>query len=144
MLPRLFNSRVFPVFAKEFDEDNFLSDFFSGQQTGVNSPSVNVIENNDMFKIEVAAPGLEKNDFKIDVENDVLTISSEKEDEKEDKDTSYLRREFCYTCFKRSFTLPDSVNAEKIKASHKDGVLYVELPKKEEAKEKPPRKIEIS
>lgn len=106
-------------------------------------PAVNVIETKEDFRIEIAAPGLHKEDFKIDLHNNMLTISSEKEEKKEEKDGKFMRREFGYSSFKRSFTLPNFANTEKVQASHKDGILNIVIPKKEEAKEKPVRRIDI-
>ncbi|MDD3568296.1 MAG: Hsp20/alpha crystallin family protein, partial [Bacteroidales bacterium] len=87
---------------------------------------------------------LEKKDFNVDVHNNVLTISSQKEFKDEQRDEKVMRREFSYTAFKRSFSLPDGADSDKIKASYKDGILTVSIPKKEEAKEKPARQISIS
>jgi HSP20 family protein len=120
-----------------------LSNFFD-TQTGISMPSVNIIEGKEDFRIEVAAPGFEKKDFKIDLNNNVLTISSEKEVKDEVTDSKYMRREFSYSSFQRSFALPNTVDAEKINASYKDGVLNILIPKKEEAREKPARTIRIS
>ncbi len=113
-------------------------------QTGISMPAVNVIETGNDFRIEFAAPGLEKNDFKIDLDGRVLTISSEKEYKNEEKDERVMRREFSYTSFSRAFSLPESIDAEKIKANHKNGVLSIAIPKREEAKQKPPKQISIS
>jgi len=107
-------------------------------------PAVNIVESKEDYRIEVAAPGLNKDDFKINLENNVLTVSSEKEDKHEENDEKVMRREFSYSSFSRSFTLPQTVNSEKIKASHKDGILQVIIPKKDEAREKPSREIKIS
>lgn len=141
MLPMLRRSSL-PDLVDEFFGRDFLGNF--DEQTGVNMPAVNIIEEKDDFSIEVAAPGLDKKDFKIDLDHNVLTISSEKKDEKKEEDKKFMRREFSYTSFKRSFTLPNTVDAEKIEAKHKDGVLSITMPKKEEAKEKPARQIKIS
>jgi HSP20 family protein len=97
-------------------------------------PAVNITENKDNFQLSVAAPGLTKNDFTIDVEGNMLTISSEKEENREEKEARYTRKEYSYTSFNRSFSLPEEVNQGKIEASYADGVLTVILPKKEEAK----------
>ncbi len=133
-----------PSFVDEFFGKDLLSDMFT-TRTGISTPAVNIIESPGEFNIEVAAPGLDKKDFKIDVENNCLNISSEKEskEEEEEKDRKYMRREFSYSAFRRSFTLPETVDSDKIKATHKDGVLTISIPKKEEAKEKPPRQIDI-
>ena len=144
---------MLPALRSRFNMPSFMDDFFGrdasldslfNERTGVNIPAVNLAENNNEYRIEVAAPGLDKKDFNINLDNDVLTISSEKEDKKEDKDDNFMRCEFNYSRFSRSFTLPESANAEKIKATHKDGFLYVHIPKKEEAKQKPPKQIDIS
>ena len=122
--------------------DNWLSDF--GFDNSKYTPAVNVIENDDDFRIEVAAPGLSKDDFHINVENKVLTISSEKENKVDESEGKYVRKEFSYTKFTRSFSLPDSVAQEKIKANYSEGILSIDIPKREEAKVKPAREIKIS
>ena len=136
----------FPGIADDFFGRNFLpgNDLFD-TQTGISMPSVNIVEGKEDFRIEVAAPGLEKDDFKIDLENNVLTISSEREDSNEQKkdDSRYMRREFCYSSFSRAFSLPNTVDADKIEANHKNGVLSIAIPKREEAKVKPAKQIVI-
>ena len=109
-------------------------------------PAVNIKENENGYELEVAAPGMKKSDFKIDLDNDVLTISSEKKEEKSDKNKDgYSRKEFSYTSFERSFTLPENkVNYDNVTAKYEDGVLHIALPKREEAKVKPARAIEIA
>jgi HSP20 family protein len=97
-------------------------------------PAVNVIESKDEFSVSLAAPGMKKSDFNIDIQGNILTISAETEINKEEKEENYTRREFSYSSFSRSFTLPDEVNKEKIDATYTDGVLKLFLPKKEEAK----------
>jgi len=131
-------------------DDMFKTDWLGGT-TNVNSvgtsiPAVNIQETEDNFSVEVAAPGKTKEDFNIELDNDVLTISSEekKENETSEKNGRYTRKEFSYSTFKRAFSLPDSVDSEKISASYKDGVLVIELPKREEAKVQAKRMIEIS
>jgi len=113
--------------------NNSIADFFGSDFT-LSSPSVNVIEDGDFYRIEVAAPGLEKGDFEVNVENGFLNISAEHKEKEEVKEGKYMRREFNYTSFKRSFELPDIVKADKIEATYKDGILKVKLPKKAEAK----------
>ena len=142
MLPILKNKDFFPSIVDEF----FGRDYLPGMlefQTGINMPSVNIVEGKEDFRIEVAAPGLEKNDFHINLENNVLTISSEKEHSDEKKEERYMRREFSYSSFRRSFSLPNTVDADKIGANHKNGVLSIVIPKREEAKVKPAKQIEI-
>jgi HSP20 family protein len=141
MLPMLRTN--WPSLVDEFFGNDLLSNVFDGY-TGINAPAVNVVEGKEDFRIEVAAPGLEKNDFKLQLENNVLTISSEKENKKEEKDGKYMRREFSYSSFKRSFSLPNTIEADKIAATHKDGILYITVPKREEAKVKPARQIAIA
>ncbi len=102
------------------------------------SPSVNVVEHDGHFTMELAAPGLEKKDFNIQIENDYLVISAEKKVEKEDTSNSkYNRREFNYSSFKRSFQLDDTINLEGITASYDNGLLKITLPKKDETWKKP-------
>ena len=108
-----------------------------------NLPAVNIEEGDNEYVIEVAAPGLEKKDFRIELEKNCLTISSERENNGQEENERYTRREFGYNAFSRSFTLPETVNHEKIEARHRDGILYVHIPKKEEAKVKPVRNIAV-
>ena len=145
MLPMLRKNReTVPSFIDEFFGKDWMDSIFS-DRPGISTPAVNVKETDNEFMIEVAAPGLDKKDFKVDVDNNVLSISSEKEFKDEEKqDSRYMRREFGYASFSRSFSLPEAVDAEKIKAKHKDGILMITIPKKEEAKRKPPKQIEIS
>lgn len=105
-------------------------------------PAVNVIEGKEDFRLEIAAPGLKKSDFNIHVEKDVLTISAKVENEKTEG-IKYSRKEFDYNEFKRTFHLPKTINTSKIDAKFEDGILYLTLAKKEEAKELPARKITI-
>ena len=97
-------------------------------------PQVNITENKNEYMVSLAAPGMKKDDFKIDMDGNMLTISSEKEENKEEKDKKFTRREYSYSSFSRSFTLPDEVNKEKIEARYEDGVLKLSLPRKEEVK----------
>lgn len=124
-----------------------MNDFFNTSSPWVsNVPAVNVVEHADGFRIEVAAPGLKKENFKLNLNHNNLTISASQESQKEELDKSnekYTRREFSYSSFQRTFTLPTSVDADKIQAAYTDGILKIDLPKREEAKVKPPRQIEI-
>ena len=107
-------------------------------------PAVNIIETDDEFSIEFAAPGKKREEFNIELDNELLTISSTNEEKPSSKETAnYTRREFSYSSFKRSFTLPETVNLSKIDASYTDGILTVNLPKLEEAKKQPKRLIDI-
>jgi HSP20 family protein len=140
MLPRLKNTTFFPSWVDDFTGSMWPN---IESKVGASMPAVNINEDDYQFNIEVAVPGLEKKDFKLDVNHNVLTISAEKEEKMEQENKRYTRREFSYTSFNRSFTLPNSVNEEGIKASYKNGLLIISIPKKEEAKEKPPKQIEI-
>lgn len=128
----LFNTEGIPsVFGNEFS-------------SGFSMPKVNIKETNDDYFIELAVPGLKKDDFNIDLDDHVLIISTEQKTESESKDDNYTRREFGYSSFKRTFSLPESIDESKIKATYEEGILSVQLPKREEAKPKPSRTIEIS
>ncbi|NJB82210.1 Hsp20/alpha crystallin family protein [Wenyingzhuangia aestuarii] len=114
-------------------------------RTNTTIPLVNVSENTDGFSIEMAVPGFKKEDFKIELDNGILTILSEKEIKNQDENAdNYTIKEYSYQSFKRSFTLSDSIEQEKINASYTDGILKVFVPKKEEAKPKPVKVIEVS
>ena len=131
--------------------DLFMDDWFDSstrnwRSAGATLPSVNVKETNDDFIIEVAAPGMNRDSFKVELDNNILSISSELESKNEasGKNDQYTRREFSYQSFQRSFSLPEhKVQGEKISAKYKDGILYVTVPKKDEAKVKPVRRITI-
>ena len=130
--PEKKNNVLLPGFNDIFEsvlEDNF----FSTRRMS-NVPSVNISDSPDSYHIELAAPGLRKEGFKVNVERDMLTISTEKKTESSEGDKSYTRREFNYTAFTRSFTLPESADVDRIQASYQEGVLKLHLPKKEEAK----------
>jgi HSP20 family protein len=108
-------------------------------------PSVNIKENVDLFEVEMAIPGMEKEDFKVELNNSILTISAEKKSEEEVKENErYTRKEFSYSSFSRSFTLPELVESDKIEAKYDKGILTVSIPKREEAKPKPVKLIDIS
>jgi HSP20 family protein len=134
-----------PVFSNFWNpfSDMELNTFFGNTPTYRN-PSVNIIEGKDDFRIEVAAAGMEKKDFRIDLDNNLLIIEARKEMKKDEKDERYTRRDFCYNSFQRTFTLPDTIDGEKIDANYSDGILKITLPKREEAKVKPAREINIS
>ncbi|GAA0746299.1 hypothetical protein GCM10009431_22480 [Gaetbulibacter jejuensis] len=118
--------------------------FTSNFNTGITLPKVNIKETADAYYVEMAVPGLKKSDFQIDLDNQVLSISTEVKQENEQKEANYTRREFGYSSFKRTFTLPETVDEDKIQASYTEGILNIHLPKKEEAKQKPARTIKIS
>jgi len=106
-------------------------------------PPVNITENKDHYQVSLAVPGMKKDDFKINVDGNILTISSEKEEKKEEKDKKFTRKEYSYTSFCRSFTLPDEVNKEKIDAGYENGVLNIMLPFNESAKKMSAKKIAV-
>jgi HSP20 family protein len=134
-----------PVFSNIWD--NFLNrdmDDFYFNSNMLRTPSVNIVEGKEDFSIEVAAPGMQKKDFSVNIEHNLLTIEAKKESKSESNDERYTRREFSYNTFRRSFTLPESIVQEKIDAKYEDGILRIVLPKKEEAKVKPSREIAIA
>lgn len=130
---------VFDDFFKPWNE--WFDSGFSGRV--MNVPAVNITEQKDQYLVSLAAPGMKKDDFNIDVDGNMLTISSQKEESKEDKDKRYTRREYSYSSFSRSFTLPDEVNKEKIDARYEDGVLKISLPRYEEAKKTSAKHIAV-
>jgi HSP20 family protein len=142
MLPMIRRNSIFPSIVDEFFGKDLPG--FINLDYGISNPSVNIIETKEEFKIDLAAPGLEKDDFRIKLHNNVLTISCEKENKAEENNERIMRREFSYSQFSRSFSLPQSANAENVNATYKNGVLSIVIPKKEEAKEKPSREIAIA
>ena len=140
------NENYFPsIFDRFFNNDLMDWNLTNFSSTNTSLPAVNVKETDDEFNIEVAAPGMTKKDFNISFHNNVLTISSEKKNEKKDDNGKYSRREFSYQSFQRSFTVANNaVDSEKILAKYADGILTISLPKKEEVKPKPPKEIKIS
>ncbi|WP_236675942.1 Hsp20/alpha crystallin family protein [Chryseolinea lacunae] len=129
---------------------SWLSDFFDTEKffdsdwmKNFSIPAVNVRETDKSFDVEVAAPGLSKKDFKITSENGLLTISSEKKEEKEEKENDYTRKEFNYSTFSRTFTLPENINEDDIKATYEDGILKLKLSKKMISQPKAQKAIEV-
>lgn len=138
---------TFPMLFDDFfnrDLMNWRTNNFSDTNTTI--PAVNIKETAENYAVEVAAPGMTKKDFKVELDGNVLTISSEKTNrESENEGERYARREFSYQAFQRSFTLQkDVVDIDKIEAKYENGLLLLLIPKKEEAKQKPPRLIQIS
>ncbi len=121
---------VFDDFFKPWNE------WFDGGLSArtMNIPAVNITEHKEEYLVSLAVPGMKKDDFKIDVDANMLTISSEKEENKEEKDKKFTRKEYNYSSFSRTFTLPEEINKEKIEAKYENGVLKIALPRKEEAK----------
>ncbi|HYC85327.1 MAG TPA: Hsp20/alpha crystallin family protein [Chryseosolibacter sp.] len=145
------NGNLFPAMP------SLLNDFFADawldpslgnwRSKGTTLPAVNVMETNDDFRIEVAAPGMKRGDFRVELDNNVLTISAQQEENREKKNEpgEYTRREFSYESFQRSFHLPaQMVEGDKIAARYVDGILHITVPKKEEAKVKPAKQIAVS
>lgn len=126
------NNALKPWFSDVFD--SFLNDSYVADRLTSRVPAVNISEAEDKFHVELAAPGLKKEDFKIALEKNVLTISSEQKTESSTEDKKFSRKEFSYRSFSRSFTLPESADHNNIAASYVDGVLKVDIAKKEESK----------
>ena len=141
MLPTITRRSFRPFYMPDLFDDDFLP-VLSNRTNSM--PSVNIREDEKFYNLELAVPGIDKKDLKIDVNEDVLTISSESKSESEESKDGYKRKEFSYSAFSRSFYVPENVNREKIEANYKDGILTVALPKQEEEKNKVTRKIEIS
>ncbi|MFC4094400.1 Hsp20/alpha crystallin family protein [Euzebyella saccharophila] len=134
------NNLVFPSLMNEI----FKPDWFGGvDHISFDVPAVNIKDNEKEFELQLAVPGRKKEDFNIEVDNDVLTISSDRQHEDEVKEGNYTRREFSFSSFKRSFTLPETIDSDKINAEYEDGILKFVLPKKEESLPKPKRLIEL-
>ena len=128
--------------------NDFLNDFPATfgktiRQDVFGFPPVNIHENENIFELEIAAPGLEKADFNINLDKNILTISTEKKEETKDENSKFIRKEFSYKAFKRSFTIDEKIDAANISAKYENGVLKVQLPKKEELKVTP-KEIAVS
>lgn len=137
-------NKAFNPFFDEAFGDLFRSDMREPRFNKTTLPSVNIKEDEVSYSLELAVPGLNKKDIKVELDEDVLTISSETKSENEEKKENYSRREFSYSSFKRSFSLPkDTVDAESIEASCDSGILYVTLPKRKEVLNKGPKLFEV-
>ncbi len=135
------NDMAFPSLMNEI----FKPDWFGGMENHRSTvPAVNIIDNDTNFELSLAVPGRQKEDFNIEIDDNVLAISAEVKNESDNLKENYTRREFGFTSFKRAFTLPDTVDTEKIEASYENGILHFVLPKKEEALPKPKRLIALS
>ncbi len=142
MLPMITRRNYKPLTLSDFLNEDFFPTF--NRNTG-SLPAVNIREDEKAFYLELAVPGMDKKDLHIEVKDDVLTISSEHKEEKQEELEGYKRREFSYSSFCRSFYLPEDVNGDKIGANYKDGILNVEIPRLEEEKKKEKvRSISIS
>jgi HSP20 family protein len=141
-------NNLFPVsmFDDFFTRDVWNWGLGNNSSTQTTIPAVNIRESADNFEVEMAAPGMKKEDFKVELDGNQLTISSERSSENEEKDSErYTRKEFSYQSFMRSFQLPkDVVDIENINAKYESGVLHLLIPKKEEAKQRPPKMIQIN
>lgn len=132
------NKQIFPSLINEFFNDDFGVNFLNRNHS---IPSVNTIENDDSFEIDLAVPGMKKDDFSIELENNVLIISSETSNNVSNENLRL--NEFNYSSFQRSFKIPESVNLDKIKGNYKNGILKVLLPKKKDSISKTNRLITI-
>jgi len=139
-----FSDQYPSLFDRFFENDLFDWSNRNYSATNTTLPTVNIKESDDDFEVEVAAPGFAKEDFKIELTRDILTISSDKEINNEIKEgQQFTQREFSYQSFSRSFTLPNIVDSEKIGAKYENGILRINIPKKEESKPRPARQIAI-
>ena len=141
MLPMITKRSYRPFLWSSLFDDDF---FPVVSQKSTSMPAVNIKEDEKRFILDLAIPGIDKKDLKIEINEDVLTISSENKNEKEENSDGIKRREFSYSSFCRSFYLPENINKDKIGANYKDGILTVELPKEEEEKAKLSREVKIS
>lgn len=140
MLPTITRKTFRPFFPSLFDDD-----FFTVNNSRPNSmPAVNIREDENNYFLELAVPGMDKKNLKIDINEDVLTISSESQNENEESKDGYTRKEFSYSSFVRSFYIPENVNRDQIQANYKEGILTVSFPKHEEDKKKLTREVKIS
>ncbi len=121
--------------------DNDLGDFFGKR---FSDPAANIIESNEAFTLDIAAPGMKKDDFRINLENNILSISTELEDLKREEGKNYTRKEFYYGSFSRAFTLPKTIDLESIKADYEAGILTITLPKKQDERVELKKEIKIS
>ena len=126
------------------DDDEFFNVWRNRWNKKLTIPAVNINDSKDTIDLEVAVPGMKREDFKVKVENGVLNISAEVKSEKEEEEEGYSRKEFNYESFSRSFWLPENVDADAIKANYKDGILKISLPKIETEETEPTKSIEIS
>ena len=133
-----------PAVLSDMWNDWLTPDWFGGTNQTHNLPAVNIREAEKEFYLEFAIPGKKKEDFNVEVDDNLLTVSMENKEEREETDKGYTRREFNYSAFKRAFTLPETVDADKIEAKYENGILKFSLPKKQEALPKPKRLIEIA
>ncbi|MGZ3862192.1 MAG: Hsp20/alpha crystallin family protein [Bacteroidia bacterium] len=136
-------TNLFPALSDFFETDKWLSPdkFFKGFHASL--PAANVSETDKSYKIELAIPGFKKEEVKVNLENEILTIEAENKTEKEEKDEKFTRKEFSYGSFSRSFQLPKAANSDKIEAKYENGLLKLQIPKKEEAINKEKKEIKV-
>ncbi len=141
---RLGRSFDLPALFDDFVTRDFFYPTFTN--SGVSTPAVNIIETNDDFRLEMVAPGMKKKNFNVEVDGDVLTVSYDHEDNRQGERSgwNYASHEYNYHSFTRSFSLPETADIDAIKSKYEDGILNVIIPKKDDAKGKPPRRIEVS
>lgn len=138
------NGNLIPFGMDNFFDDDFFDNKWLEKKLKHTLPAVNIKENKNEFNIEFAAPGFTKKDFNIDLDDNVLTISAEKEKEKNEENENFTRKEFSYNSFSRSFTLPKTVNGDKIDAKYTDGILKLSIPKMEVTKLLPKKEIKVA
>ena len=129
-IEKSFDHVIRNIFNDDFDG------FFVKPFTNNFSPAVNVVEGKDNFRLEFSVPGFARNDFNVKLDNNLLTVSAEKKNEVNKDEENYTMREFSHSSFSRTFTLPETVDGNKIAAEYTDGILKLVLPKKEEVKQK--------
>lgn len=143
MIPMLRDRSAMPRFVDEFFVNEQLGRFLNESENAT-IPQANIREGKEGFAIEVAAPGFDKQDFRVNLNNNALEISSEREEKGNEEYENVTRREFRYSSFRRTFTLPKSADTDRIEATYRNGILSVSIPKREEAKAKPARQIAVS
>ncbi|MGB8490429.1 MAG: Hsp20/alpha crystallin family protein [Bacteroidales bacterium] len=141
MLPTITGRTFRPFHMMDLFDDDFVP-MFSGRTTSM--PAVNIREDDQKFMLDLAVPGMDKKDLKIDLNKDLLTIASENKNESQESKDGYQRKEFSYSAFCRSFQLPENITRDKIEASYKNGILSITVPKAVEEKNKISRTVEIS
>jgi len=145
MLPIIRKRAIWPDLTRDFFNDDFFYPVVKRNNYFSNTPAVNISEDDEQFTIELAAPGLDKKDLHINLNDDLLTISAEcKEENNEEQEGKWTRQEFNYRSFCRSFSLPETVDHDKIKAVHKNGILTIHIPKMEENKTTLSRDVKIA
>ena len=142
------NGRLFPSLRNDFRANRFfMPDLFDFDDdlftTDMTIPPANIIENQNNYRLDLSVPGMKRDDFKVDIEDGILTISCEKEEENNQDDKNYRRSEFSYSSFSRSFTLSDNMDENNINAKYDNGMLHITIPKKEVTVSKPKKEISI-